>query len=80
MKLPHYFYTSLIVFSSPNFSPTYPNSCAKPPLLLQFMFMGRAIPTSFYFLSSNYLNSYTNIHLLAAQVLDQVTPKEKITP
>ena len=42
--------------------------------------MGRAIPTSFYFLSSNYLNSYTNIHFLAAQVLDQVTPKEQITP
>ena len=40
--------------------------------------MGRAIATSFHFLSSNYLNSYTNIHLLAAQVLHKVIPKEQI--
>ena len=80
VKLTPYFYTSLISFCSLIFSPTYPNSYTKPPLLHQYIFMGRAIPTSFYFLSSNYLNSYANLNLLAAQLLHKVIPKQQITP
>ena len=80
MKLSHYFYTSLIVFSSPNFTQTYPNPYTKSPLLLQFVFMGRAILTSFYFLSSNF-SALTPIYFSwQPKCYTKLSPRNKFFP